>query len=49
MAATEPAARALARSFPKGLTLRLTGDCNDYMGKGLSGGKIIVRPPENVT
>ena len=35
--------------IPKGLTLRLTGDCNDYMGKGLSGGKIIVRPPENVT
>ena len=26
----------------------LTGDCNDYMGKGLSGGKIIVRPPEGI-
>ncbi len=35
--------------IPKGLTLRLTGDCNDYMGKGMSGGKIIVRPPEGVT
>ena len=42
------AARALARSSPKGLTLSLTGDCNDYMGKGLSGGKIIVRPPEGI-
>ena len=35
--------------IPKGLTLELIGDCNDYLGKGLSGGKIIVCPPENVT
>ena len=35
--------------IPKGLTLELTGDCNDYMGKGLSGGKLIVRPPEGIT
>ncbi len=35
--------------IPKGLTLRLIGDCNDYMGKGMSGGKIVVRPPEGVT
>src|SRR5699024_10675476 len=27
-------------------TLSLTGDCNDYMGKGLSGGKIVLRPPQ---
>lgn len=32
--------------IPKGLTLRLTGDSNDYFGKGLSGGKLIVRVPE---
>ncbi|MGX1096744.1 glutamate synthase large subunit [Amorphus sp. MBR-141] len=32
----------------KGVTLDLVGDANDYVGKGLSGGKIIVRPPENV-
>ena len=32
--------------IPKGLTLELEGDCNDYMGKGLSGGKIIVYPPK---
>jgi glutamate synthase (ferredoxin) len=31
---------------PKGITLRLTGDSNDYTGKGLSGGRIIVRAPE---
>ena len=32
--------------IPKGLTLRLTGDSNDYFGKGLSGGKLIVKIPE---
>ena len=30
--------------IPKGLTLRLTGDSNDYFGKGLSGGKLVVAP-----
>jgi glutamate synthase (ferredoxin) len=30
---------------PRGLTLRLEGDANDYVGKGLSGGKIIIQPP----
>ncbi len=30
---------------PCGLTLRLEGDANDYVGKGLSGGKIIIQPP----
>ncbi|MFI3115883.1 MAG: glutamate synthase large subunit [Clostridia bacterium] len=33
--------------IPKGLTLTLEGDSNDYIGKGLSGGKIIVYPPKN--
>ena len=32
--------------IPKGLTLELTGDSNDYFGKGLSGGKLIVYPPK---
>ena len=32
--------------IPSGLTLKLTGDSNDYFGKGLSGGKLIVRPPK---
>ena len=31
----------------KGLTMILTGDCNDYVGKGLSGAKIIIKPYEN--
>ena len=35
--------------LPKGMTLELVGDCNDYLGKGLSGGKIIVYPPQGVT
>ncbi|GAB3623220.1 glutamate synthase large subunit [Mariniluteicoccus endophyticus] len=30
--------------LPRGVTLRLTGDSNDYLGKGLSGGRIVVRP-----
>ncbi|MBR4144601.1 MAG: glutamate synthase large subunit [Lachnospiraceae bacterium] len=33
--------------IPKGLTLKITGDSNDYFGKGLSGGKLIVKAPEN--
>ena len=35
--------------IPKGLTLELIGDSNDYFGKGLSGGKLIVYPPANST
>jgi glutamate synthase (NADPH/NADH) large chain len=31
---------------PRGITLRLTGDANDYVGKGLSGGRIVMRPPK---
>ena len=34
--------------IPKGLTLELVGDSNDYFGKGLSGGKLIVYPPKAV-
>lgn len=35
--------------IPKGLTLELCGDSNDYLGKGLSGGKIVVYPPKGST
>ncbi|SHJ23604.1 glutamate synthase (ferredoxin) [Parasporobacterium paucivorans DSM 15970] len=35
--------------IPRGLTLTLEGDSNDYFGKGLSGGKLAVYPPKNVT
>lgn len=34
--------------IPKGLTIKLAGDTNDYFGKGLSGGKLAVYPPENI-
>ena len=35
--------------IPNGMTMELTGDSNDYLGKGLSGGKIIVKPPKEST
>jgi glutamate synthase (ferredoxin) len=35
--------------IPKGLTMELEGDSNDYFGKGLSGGKLIVYPPKKST
>ena len=37
--------QSLGAFIPKGLTLELVGDSNDYFGKGLSGGKLIVYPP----
>jgi len=41
------AGQSFGAFIPKGISLRLEGDANDYLGKGLSGGKIIVVPPEN--
>ncbi len=41
------AGQAFGAFVAKGVTIDLEGDANDYVGKGLSGGKIIVRPPEN--
>ena len=41
------AGQSFGAFIPKGLTLRLHGDSNDYFGKGLSGGKLIVRPADN--
>ncbi len=41
--------RAFGAFIPKGLTLELVGDSNDYFGKGLSGGKLIVYPPEGIS
>ena len=35
--------------IPKGLTLELSGDSNDYFGKGLSGGKLVLNPPKAST
>lgn len=43
---TGSAGQSLGAFCPKGMTFTVTGDTNDYLGKGLSGGKIVVRPPE---
>ena len=43
------AGQSFGAFIPKGLTLRLEGESNDYLGKGLSGGKIIVRKDRNST
>ena len=42
---TGSAGNSLGAFVPAGITLRLEGDANDYVGKGLSGGRIILRPP----
>ncbi|WP_086839157.1 glutamate synthase large subunit, partial [Amycolatopsis kentuckyensis] len=42
---TGTAGQSFGAFVPKGITLRLYGDGNDYVGKGLSGGRLIVRPP----
>jgi len=41
--------QSLGAFIPRGMTLRLTGDANDYAGKGLSGGRIIIRPSHEAT
>ncbi|CAB4723715.1 MAG: glutamate synthase large subunit [Actinobacteria bacterium] len=43
------AGQSLGAFIPNGLTLRLYGDSNDYVGKGISGGRVIVRPNEAST
>ncbi|MDO8907878.1 MAG: glutamate synthase large subunit [Pseudohongiella sp.] len=43
------AGQSLGAWLAKGITLTVEGDCNDFVGKGLSGGKIIVYPPKNST
>jgi glutamate synthase (NADPH/NADH) large chain len=43
------AGQSLGAFIPSGLLLRLYGDSNDYVGKGLSGGRVIVRPDEKAT
>src|SRR5690606_19928607 len=41
------AGQSFGAFMPKGMTFIVEGDVNDYVGKGLSGGKIIVHPPAN--
>jgi glutamate synthase (NADPH/NADH) large chain len=44
---TGSAGNSFGAFVPNGITLRVSGDANDYVGKGLCGGRVIVRPPEN--
>ena len=46
---TGSAGQSFGAFVPKGITLTLEGDTNDYFGKGLSGGKLIVYPPRDAT
>ncbi len=46
---TGSAGQSFGAFVPKGMTLELEGDANDYFGKGLSGGRIIVYPPKGST
>ncbi len=46
---TGSAGQSLGAFMPRGMTIELEGDANDYFGKGLSGGKIIIYPPKGST
>ncbi len=46
---TGSAGQSFGAFLPRGVTLRLEGDANDYVGKGLSGGRIVVRPDRAAT
>ena len=43
------AGQSFGAFIPRGLTLRIEGDVNDYLGKGLSGGRLIIRPDRSST
>jgi glutamate synthase (NADPH) large chain len=46
---TGSAGQSFGAFLPRGITLRLEGDANDYVGKGLSGGRVVVRPDRGAT
>jgi glutamate synthase (NADPH/NADH) large chain len=46
---TGSAGQSFGAFVPRGITLELEGDANDYIGKGLSGGRIVVYPPRQAT
>ncbi|MCP5005167.1 MAG: glutamate synthase large subunit, partial [Planctomycetes bacterium] len=46
---TGSAGQSLGAFLVPGVTIRVEGDANDYVGKGMSGGKIIINPPEGTT
>jgi glutamate synthase (NADPH/NADH) large chain len=43
------AGQSLGAFIPRGVTIRLYGDSNDYVGKGISGGRVVVRPDVKAT
>jgi glutamate synthase (NADPH/NADH) large chain len=45
---TGSAGQSFGAFLPRGITLRLEGDANDYVGKGLSGGRLVLRPPRDI-
>lgn len=47
LSCTGSGGQSIGAFLPKGITIEVNGDCNDYLGKGLSGGKIIVRNPKD--
>jgi glutamate synthase (NADPH/NADH) large chain len=49
VAFTGTAGQSFGAFLARGVSLELTGDANDYVGKGLSGGRIVVKPPQAVT
>src|SRR4029077_9784645 len=49
LAFTGSAGQSFGAFIPRGMTLTLEGDANDYLGKGLSGGKLVVFPPRAAT
>jgi glutamate synthase (NADPH/NADH) large chain len=46
---TGSSGQSLGAFLPRGLTIRLRGDANDYVGKGLSGGRIVIAPSSEAT
>src|SRR6202007_527585 len=46
---TGSAGQSLGAFMPRGMTIELEGDANDYFGKGLSGARIIIYPPKGST
>ena len=46
---TGSAGQSFGAFVPRGVTLRVEGDANDYFGKGLSGGRLVIRPPRTST
>ena len=46
---TGSAGQSFGAFVPRGVTMRLIGDTNDYLGKGLSGGRLVVRPDDRAT